>query len=155
MTRILATLALLLALAGIADAACVSFRRVRVVQQELVAAQVILPSYYPVQSQPQSDDLARRLLEVLERIEAKLDGGGQGLTMESVVKQDCRGCHQAGKQPKAGFVLVEADGKLAPLALEDQKLVKLRITTTDPSQRMPPTGMSPQKQRAVIEALRQ
>lgn len=135
MNRIIALAAVLL-LTGPLAAACFNTRHVRQVE----VAQVVLPSYYPLtypQQQQAPDDLLRRLVEVLERLESRLDAPA-GLTAEAAIKSNCASCHTAGRNPKAGFALVEADGKMAPLSLEDQKLVRLRIGTTDSAIRMPP-----------------
>lgn len=157
MTRILATLALLLAFAGIADAACFTVRHVKAVEVQAVAAQVVLPSYYPVQGQPQqqNEDVIRKLIEVLERLEAKLDGGPSALTLESMVKTTCASCHTEGKNPQKGFALLAQDGTLMPLSLTDQKLVRVHVQSNEPGIRMPPNGMGEVKKRAFIEALRQ
>lgn len=158
MTRFIAILAVLLAFAGLADAACVSVRRVQVIKQEVIAAQVLLPSYQPVYGHPQqqNDDVLRRLLEVLERIEAKLDAGPAGLTSETVIRQNCASCHTGAKAEK-GFQLVDDAGQLTlhKLSLRDKEIMKLRVETVDPKLVMPPRGpMAAPRQRALAEALK-
>lgn len=154
MTRILAAIAIMLAFAGLADASCRTHARVVVAD---VAAQIVLPSYYPVQGQPQqqNEDVIRKLIEVLERLEAKLDGGPSALTLESMVKTACASCHTEGKNPQKGFALLAQDGTLMPLSLADQKLVRVHVQSNEPGIRMPPNGMGEVKKRAFIEALRQ
>ena len=138
MKLILACL-LLFSLTTLADAACPS--RCRVQTFEVAAPAILVTSYggsYGQQAPQSNDDLVRRLVEVLERLEARLDQPAGGHTMESITKQSCAKCHTEGQKPQADFVLFGADGKLVDLSLGDKRAVRARIATRDPAQVMPP-----------------
>lgn len=153
--KLLLTLPLLLALYSIADAGC------RVVQRQVVVpvvqpVQLLLPAYggYSAASyqggQQLNDDIVRKLVEVLERIEGKLDEPAGGHTAQSVMATSCAKCHQEGANPKGGFVLFQADGSPAELSLGDKRLIRRAVTTTDPKQRMPPDRQLSQPAAAAL-----
>ena len=133
-------LAIPMAMVALAEAACPSRCRVQAV--EVVAAPAILvPSYggsYGQQAPQSNDDLIRRLVEVLERLEARLDQPAGGHTLESITKQSCAKCHTEGQKPQADFVLFDREGKAIELSLGDKRAVRGRITSRDANQVMPP-----------------
>lgn len=144
---------LLLALAAIADAGCQVRQRFVAVP---VAQAILVPAYGGSYAPPQqqNDDVLRRLVEVLERLESRLDAPAGGHSVESITRQSCAKCHTEGQNPKAGFVLFDRESKLAELSLGDKKLIALRITSKDPAQRMPPEiGLSAGIQAALMQAL--
>lgn len=160
--RILAVLAVL-GLVAVADAACTIVRKRVVVQEQVVAQAVLVPAYggsfgspYGGPGQPAQQnidfDLLRRLVEAVERLEARLDVPAGGYTAESVLRTDCAACHTDGKNPKGGFVLFQADGSLADLSLGDQRLIKKLVTTTDAKMRMPPERpLGAAKQNVILQ----
>lgn len=156
MNRIIAVLAAFVATAGVASAT--HCRQQIVVPAQVIASQLIAPSYFPIQGQQQqqNNDVLLRILETLERIEARMAGGGDPLSFEAIAAQDCKSCHQAGKNPRKDFVLFDEAGKSVfdQLSLQDKKIMKLRVETTDPQQVMPPSKpLSDVRKRAVVEAL--
>jgi hypothetical protein len=88
-----------------------------------------------------SSPILQKILEALERIEAKLDGQAvKNTTFESVVMARCASCHMVGK-PDTKFFMLEADGKtFSPLSVDQRKLIKLRVDTTDQKIVMPRNG---------------
>lgn len=104
--------------------------------------QILLPSYYPVQGQPSqaNDAVLQAILDELRAIREQLGGrASDPYTMEGVALQACAACHTAGKQPKAGFIMVDKDGKLnSDLSLGDRRAIYARVMTTDKALRMPP-----------------
>ena len=156
--RILAVLAVL-GLVAVADAACTIVRKRVVVQEQVVAQAVLVPAYggsYGGHGQPAQQnidfDLLRRLVEAVERLEARLDVPAGGYTAETVLRTDCAACHTDGKNPKGGFVLFQPDGGLADLSLGDQRLIKKLVTTTDAKMRMPPERpLGAAKQNVILQ----
>jgi len=131
--RKLTCLILILMGGGLAAATCPQAILKIVVQEPVVAAPAYGAGYNA------SDDLLRRILEALERIENKLDGQAlQNLDFAKVVANRCASCHTAGKKNESKLTLMEADGKtISPLSVEQKKLIKLLIETTDEKIRMP------------------
>ena len=145
MSRLL-SLAVLFFGAGMAIATCPPAVKKVFVEQQVVPV-LAVPSYGS--SYNASDDIMRKILETLERIEAKLDGQAlRNVTFESVIASKCASCHVAGKPSK--FVLVGEDGKLAPLSVEQKNLIKLLIKTTDTNISMPKNGKLTDAERAAL-----
>lgn len=154
MKRVIPLAALALLAGGVVEAACV--QRVAVKQQvvkqdvvlaaPLVLAQSYSPSYgvqYNPSGQGQQDDLMRRLIEVLERLEAKVDGGGaaaglaERFPFAEVAQQACAACH-TGAAAKKGFAIFDDGGKLLLEGRGDRAAVYSRVFTKDAAMRMPP-----------------
>lgn len=160
--RLLTAVILLLTLAAVADAACVVVRRpqaVVVAQAILVPAQFAVQAYggsYQPQPQQQNDDILRRLVEVLERLEGRLDAPAGGHTAESITKLACAKCHTEGSKPQSDFVLFDKAGAPLELSLGDKRAVRARITSRDPAQVMPPgRPLDSSRQAVLLQALKQ
>lgn len=158
--RLLGLLSLIV-LAPPVGAACFTVRKPVVVQQQAIlvpatfAVQAYGGSYAPQPSQS-NDDLIRRLVEVLERLEARLDAPSGGHTMESVTKASCASCHTEGKDPKGGFWLFDAQGKLVDLSLGDKREIRRRIKSKEAAFQMPPSRpLDLARQEAILQALKQ
>jgi hypothetical protein len=164
MNRFIAAVALIVLAAGVADAACVQ----RVARQPFIPATPFVatplvfaaPSYVPVYGQGYpsqgQDEVLRRLLEVLDRIEAKLDGGPQRAAAElypfhEVAQQACIKCHQ-GAKAKGDFQLFDDAGKFVEPSRGDKRAIYARVVTDDPKLKMPPTGkLQPVVVRAIAD----
>ena len=125
--------------AGLAIATCPQPVK-KIVSDQFVQPVLAVPSYGA--GYADSSPVLQKILETLERIEAKLDGQAvRNTTLESVIASKCANCHTAGRlAPDSKFVMVEADGKLSPLSVEQKKMIKLRIETTDLKIMMPKGG---------------
>ena len=146
MSRLL-SLAVLFFGAGMALATCPPAVKKIFVEQQVAVPVLAVPSYGS--SYNASDDIMRKILETLERIEAKLDGQAlRNVTFESVIANKCASCHVAGKP--SGFILAGADGKLAPLSVEQKNLIKILIKTTDTNISMPKNGKLTDAERAAL-----
>ena len=158
--RLLGLLSLLVLVPPV-GAACFTVRKPVVVQQQAI----LVPSTFAVQAyggaygqQAQTADQAilLRILELLERLEARLDQPAGGHTMESVTKATCAACHTEGKDPNGGFFLFDAQGKPSDLSLGDKREIRRRITSKDAAFRMPPGGaLDLGRQAAILQALKQ
>ena len=159
--RLLGLLSLLVLVPPV-GAACFTVRK-----QPVAVAQpvVLVPSTFAVQAyggaygqQAQTADQAilLRILELLERLEARLDQPAGGHTMESVTKASCAACHTEGKEPKGGFFLFDTQGKPSDLSLGDKREIRRRITSRDAAFVMPPSRpLDPSRQAAILQALKQ
>ena len=152
MSRLL-SLATILFGAGLAVATCPPAVR-KIIDPQPVVQVVAVPSYGS--SYSPSDDTLRRILETLERIEAKLDGQAlRNVTFESVVAAKCASCHTKAK-PSGQLILVAEDGKPAPLSVEQKKMIKLLVETTDTKISMPKNGkLTDAEKQAILSGLGQ
>jgi hypothetical protein len=156
----LAGLLSILLLAPPIGAACFAVRRPQAV---VVQQAILVPATFAVQayggsygSQAQTTDQAilLRILELLERLEGRLDAPAGGHTMESVTKASCAACHTEGKEPKGGFFLFDAQGKPSDLSLGDKREIRRRITSRDAAFGMPPSRpLDLSRQAAILQAL--
>lgn len=119
-----------------------------------VAAVAYVPTYGATYNASQADEvngeILRQLLEVMRRIEAKLDQQAQRppVTVPSqavdagkLMAARCAGCHQANVAKSKGgeLVLIEDTGKLPAFSVPEQRLVKRVIDTGA----MPPKTAGP------------
>jgi mono/diheme cytochrome c family protein len=84
--------------------------------------QVLVPAYQA--SYSSSEDLLKQILAEVRGLRADLraGGGGGAATLAGVVQQRCAQCHTSGKEDRGGdFVLLEKDGKLAELSLNERR----------------------------------
>lgn len=155
MKRFVLALVLIGSMAGLASASSC-----RVVGQNIVVPAVAQPIYVPAYGgsygqpqQQQNDDLMRRLVEVLERLESRLDAPAGGHTYESLVMNKCASCHTEGKNPRKDFIMVDKDGKVVDLSLKDKSLVHFRSTTTDKRFQMPPEKALTESEKVIFEKI--
>lgn len=158
--KLLLTIPLVLAAVAIAEAS-----GTRVIKQPpviLQPAQILVPAYGgsyggtgAAQQQIGSGldpELLRRLVEVLERLEANQNAPAGGHTAESITKASCAQCHTEGsaRGGKAGpFLMFDKEGKPLELSLGDKRAVIDRIERTD-SKRMPPEKSLPQQLQSIV-----
>lgn len=162
--RILLAIPLLLAVVAVADAGCRVVKQV-VVKQVVAQPVIYYPAYggYSAASYNGGNGngivvpvpVLEKLIATLENLESKLSEPAGGHTAESVLATNCAKCHQDGNNPKAGFVLFNADGTPAELSLGDKRLIRRAVTTTDPAQRMPPSKpLSSGAAQALLQGLK-
>jgi len=146
--RFVALWALLLIGGGIVLADCNNVRR----QQVVVPAQIVVPSYGAGYQSQQDSELLRQILEELKALRLELSQGGLKTDGLTVVKNECARCHaeQTAGKKGGGFVLFEKDGAASVLSLEQKKLVTLRVSSSDPAQRMPPDRQLADGRRSAV-----
>jgi mono/diheme cytochrome c family protein len=114
------------------------------------AQQVVVPAYQAGYSS--QDDLLKQILIELQAMRREMRTGGKGGAPEgaALIGQRCASCHQDGKAEERGdgFVLVEADGKLADLSISDRRKIRRKLE----KHAMPPGGGLPEAENAAVLA---
>lgn len=143
---------------------CIKQQVVRQQVEQVYAAVAVAAPVYGAGYQQQTDnreliDVLRRILERLDSIERNQRSGGGGqeaplaIDGKALVEQTCIKCHQPAMSVKAGtdFILVEEDGKLSPLSLEQKRRIENRVVK---AHNMPPgKPLEPAQGKAVVDFL--